>query len=197
MGLTLDSRMTWNNHTTNISNKCCRTIGVLNRIKHYTLNRSNLFYNTLILPHFNYCITAWGYQCYRIIKLQKKAISIISISTYNAHTESLLKNLRILKIQDILLLQTLKMYHKHGNNKLPTYIQNWSLHANKEIHHHNTRQADELHTHRVLHKFAEKCLRYNLIRVVNNSQLCILNKLNTHSLTGFANYAKQIVIQKH
>ena len=119
-----------------------------------------------------------------------------SISTYNAHTEPLLENLRILKIQDILLLQTLKMYHNHRNNKLPTYLQNWSLHANKEIHHHNTRQADELHTHRVLHKFAEKCLRYNLIRVINNSPFCILNKL-WHSLTGFANYAKPIFIKKY
>ena len=36
LGLTTDdSRMTWNNHTTNISNKCSRTIGVLNRIKHF------------------------------------------------------------------------------------------------------------------------------------------------------------------
>ena len=33
---------------------------------------------------------------------------IISISTYNAHTEPLLKNLRILKIQHILILQTVK-----------------------------------------------------------------------------------------
>ena len=121
LGLTLDSRMTWNNHTTNISNKCSRTIAVLNRIKHVIpLIVRILLYNTLILPHFNYCITAWGYQCDRIIKLQKKAIRIISISTYNAHTEPLLKNLRILKIQDILILQTLKMYHKHWNNKLPT-----------------------------------------------------------------------------
>ena len=122
---------------------------------------------------------------------------IISISTYNAHTEPLLKNLRILKIQDILILQTLKMYHKRRNNKLPTYIQNWPLQAIKEIHHHNTRHADELHTHRALHMFAEKCLRYNVIRVVNNSPLCILDKLNTHSLTGFANYAKHIFIQKY
>ena len=89
------------------------------------------------------------------------------------------------------------MYHKHRNNKLPTYIQNWPLQANKEIHHHNTRHADELHPHRALHMFAEKCLRYNVIRVVNNSPLCILDKLNTHSLTGFANYAKQIFIQKY
>ena len=74
LGLTLDSRMTWNNHTTNISNKCSRTIGVLNRIKHFIpLIVRILLYNTLILPHFNYCITAWGYQCDRIIKLQKKS----------------------------------------------------------------------------------------------------------------------------
>ena len=89
------------------------------------------------------------------------------------------------------------MYHKHRNNTLPTYIQNWPFQANKEIHHHNTRHADELHTHRALHMFAEKCLRYNVIRVVNNSPLCILDKLNTHSLTGFANYAKHIFIQKY
>ena len=77
LGLTLDSRMTWNNHTTNISNKCSRTIGVLNRIKHFIpLIARILLYNTLILPHFNYCITAWGYQCDRIIKLQKKQLGL-------------------------------------------------------------------------------------------------------------------------
>ena len=85
--------MTWNNHTTNISNKCSRNIGVLNRIKYFIpLIVRILLYNTLILPHFNFCITAWGYQCDRIIKLQIKAIRIISISTYNAHTERLEKN---------------------------------------------------------------------------------------------------------
>ncbi len=88
------------------------------------------------------------------------------------------------------------MYHKHRNNKLPTYyIQNVPLHANKEIHHHNTCQTDELHTHRAIHMCADKCLRYNLITVLNNSPLCILNKLNTHSLTGVANYAKQVCTQ--
>ena len=87
--LTLYSRMAWNNHTTNISNKCSITIGVLKRIKHFIhLIVRILLHNTLILPQFNDCITAWGYQCDRIIKLQKKAIIIISISTYNAHTEA-------------------------------------------------------------------------------------------------------------
>ena len=42
----------------------------------YTFTRSYFVYNTLVLPHFNYCITAWGYQCDIINKLQKKQLGI-------------------------------------------------------------------------------------------------------------------------
>ena len=43
LGLTVDSRMTWNNHT-----KQDKTL--------YTFTRSYFLYNTLILPHFNDCM---------------------------------------------------------------------------------------------------------------------------------------------
>ena len=83
LGLTIDSRLTWENHTINMSNKCLRIIGTLNRIKYFVpLNIRIMLYNTLILPHLNYCVTAWGYQCNRIIKLQKKAIRTVMISSY-------------------------------------------------------------------------------------------------------------------
>ena len=122
------------------------------------LNVRLMLYNALILPHLNYCVTAWGYQCNRIIKLQKKAIRIVMISSYNAHTESFFKNLKLLKIQDILTLQTLKINHKFRNNKLPYYIQNWPLFQNSNIHNHNTRGANALHKNRCLHVFAQKSL---------------------------------------
>ena len=64
------------------------------------------------------------------------------ISSYNAHTEPFFKNLKLLKIQDILTLQTLKIYHKFRNNNLPNYIQNWPLFQNSNIHNHNTRGAN-------------------------------------------------------
>ena len=35
LGLTIDSRLTWENHTINMSNKCLRIIGTLNRIKYF------------------------------------------------------------------------------------------------------------------------------------------------------------------
>ena len=70
LGLTIDSQMTWKNHTDNISNKCMRAIGTLNRIKHILPTQTRiLLYNYLILPHINYCIMAWGYQSNRLFKL--------------------------------------------------------------------------------------------------------------------------------
>ena len=109
LGLTIDSQMTWKKHTENISNKCLRVIGTLNRIKHILPTQTRvLLYNSLILPHINYCIMAWGYQSDRIFKLQKRAIRIVANSKYNAHTEPLFKLFRILKLSDVLILQTMK-----------------------------------------------------------------------------------------
>ncbi len=56
-------------------------------------------------------------QCERIVKLQKKIVRITSLSKYNAHTESIFKSLKLLKIMDILKLHELKFYYKY--NKFP------------------------------------------------------------------------------
>ncbi len=42
----------------------------------------------------------------------QKAIWIITVSKYNVHTERLLKQTKLLKIEDILKLQELKFYYK-------------------------------------------------------------------------------------
>ena len=109
------------------------------------------------------------------------------ISSYNAHTEPFFKNLKLLKIQDILTLQTLKIYHKFINNKLPYYIQNWPLFQNSNIHNHNTRGANALHKNRCSHVFAQKSLKLNITNIVNGTPDIILDKIDTHSLNGFTN----------
>ena len=178
-----------------MSNKCLRIIGTLNRIKYFIpLNVRRMLYNALILPHLNYCVTAWGYQCNRIIKLQKKEIRTVMISSYDAHTESFFKNLKLLKIQDILTLQTLKIYHKFRNNKLPYYIQNWPLFQNSNIHNHNTRGANALHKNRCLHVFAQNSLKLNITNIVSDTPHIILEKIDTH---GFTNYVKLFLLETY
>ena len=49
-------------------------------------NINSYIYNTPILSHINYCIMVWGYQGSRIMKIQKKAMRILTLSKYNSHT---------------------------------------------------------------------------------------------------------------
>ncbi len=77
---------------------------------------------------------AWGYQSNRMFKLQKRAIRIVANSKYSAHTDPLFKRYIIIKLSDVLTLQTMKVYHKFRQNELPVYMQNWPLITNNEIH---------------------------------------------------------------
>ena len=94
LGLTISDNLEWETHVQNIANKCSRTTGILNKLKHILpASISLMLYNSLLLPQLNYWILAWGDKCKRLIKLQKKALRIISrpISKYNAHTDQLFK----------------------------------------------------------------------------------------------------------
>ena len=118
VGLTISDNLEWENHVQKIANKCSRTIGILNKLKHILpANISLMLYNSLLLPQLNNCILAWGHNCKILIKLQKKALRVISISKYNAHTDPLFKKYRILKLHHLLQLQELKCYHKCINKK--------------------------------------------------------------------------------
>ena len=96
LGLTIDTNLKWKKHTDKISNKCSKITGVLNRLKLlFPQEIKCLLYNSLIVPHINYCITAWGFYRNRITIIQKKAIRIITASSYISHTEPLFKQLNL------------------------------------------------------------------------------------------------------
>ena len=150
LGISFNEQLNWQSHIKKNSNRCSRIIGILNKLKRLLpLNIKIMLYNTLILSHLNYGLTAWGYRCDRIKKLQKKAVRIICLSKCNAHTDPLFKSLNLLKVEHILKLQELKLYHKFSNNKLPVYLQNLPLDQNNSIHNFNTRGQYNIHTIRV------------------------------------------------
>ena len=140
LGILLDKHLNWKtSQTSKIANKISRTIGVLTKLKQYLPSRILLtIYNTLIMPHLNYGILAWGYQPGRLVTLQKTAVRVITSSAYNAHTSPIFKNLRLLKIYDIHTLQLLKFYYKMVHTYLPIYFNTLPLIRNQDIHGHNT-----------------------------------------------------------
>ena len=135
LGLTLNENINWKNHIEKIPIKSSK---IINKLKYILPTQIKLLlYNTLLLSHFNYCILSCGYKCDRITKIQKRAIRLINLSKYNAHTEPIFKQFKLLKVNQILQMQEFKFYHK--NNTLPAYQQQLKLLPNISIHSHNTR----------------------------------------------------------
>ena len=117
--------MNWKSNTQEIANKISRTLGVMNRLNRcLPLSAMKLMYDSLILSHFQFGITNWGFKWDRISKLQKRALRIMTNSRYNAHTEPLFKQLHLLKVKDIFEIQCLKFWYEYVNNKLPNYFRN-------------------------------------------------------------------------
>ena len=89
--------MSWKNHINTTARKISRSIGILNRLKHFFPPHIKLMiYNALILSHINYGLLLWGYNADRIYNLQKKSIQIIGLKKYNAHTEPFFKSFKLL-----------------------------------------------------------------------------------------------------
>ena len=198
LGITINDKMLWNDHMDIICGKISRTIGILNRLKHFLPLRAKLcMYNSLILPHINYGILLWGHTCDRVFKLQKKVLRIITLSKYNAHTDPLFKSLDLLKLYDIFKVFQMKFYHKYVNGKLPIYFLNMPFVLNNERHDYSTRRRNYIHTSLVSHEFAKKSLRYILPHTVNNTPRIIKEKVFTHSLKGFSMYFKKNLINNY
>ncbi len=198
LGLTLNENLNWKSHIDKISNKISRSIGILNRQKHFIPLQSRLhIYSSLILSYINFGILSWGYQCDRIIKLQKPAVRIVSLSKYNAHTEPILKNLNLLKVKDILKLQELKFFYKYKNNMLPSYLQDMPFNPNVEKHTYHTRQKHDIQQPLAKHEFAKKCIRFDLPQIINSTPNIIKEKVFTHSLQGFSWYVKRYMLQTY
>ena len=141
LGLTLDEHLSWKPHVQKVANKTSRTIGILRRLKNIIpISVLRTLYNTLILPHFHYCILSWGFRMGRLKLLQKRTVRVMCRSRYNAHTDPLFKKLNLVKLSDLFTLNAYKIYYKLRHVSLPTYVANMFKDFSRN-HEHETRQA--------------------------------------------------------
>ena len=110
LGVILDEHMSWKSHISHIASKISKSIGIIYKSSFY-LSKSVLrtLYYALIYPYIQYCIIIWRSTyptcLYRINLLQKRVIRITNRVVYDAPTDPIFKDLNILKLNDIYLLQ--------------------------------------------------------------------------------------------
>ena len=96
--------------------KISKSIGVLYRLRDiYPRVVLQNLYNALIIPQFNYCIVCWGSvisENHSLHILQKKALRLITNSSYISYKEPLCKELRVLKVFDMFYVAVWKFYYE-------------------------------------------------------------------------------------
>ena len=197
LGLQLSNDLNWDKHKCVISLKLTKTIGVLNRLRYeYPEEILLTLYNTLILPHLNYCILLWGANTGNIHKLQKKTLRIISNNKFLAHTEPICKSLNLLKVQDIYQLAILKFYFKLINNELPQYFDSFTPTLSMGVNHYNIRNPCR-QLPKIYYEFPKQSLRYKLNVVLNETDSNLISKAETISLYQFKLLIKSNMINKY
>ena len=112
------------------------------------------------------------------------------------HVEPLLKQLNLLKVSDIFHNSLLKLFYKYKSGNFPHYIMHIFSDATS-THDYNTR-SHKILGHPTTHLYgSEKCVRYQLPRVIEKADPNILEKVNTHCYTGFCLYLRRISVQNY
>ena len=173
LGLIISSDLKWNKHIEHISLKISKVIGIMFRMK-YILPSGILhtIYNTLIMPHYSYCLLTWGSKIHighRLLLLQKKALRMINDSHYIAHTEPICKKLQIVKISDLFRITVWKFYYKLTNTLLPSYFNQMMPTLPVICNYYGVRNP-KFYLPSIKHSFAEQQVQYCLIKLLNEDR---------------------------
>ena len=106
------------------------------------------------------------------------------------------KKLNLLKISDIFRNSLLKLYYKYKSGNLPHYIMHM-FSTEPNVHRYNTR-SNTILDHPVTNLFgSEKCMRYDLPQLVEETDSNILEKVDSHCSTGFSIHLRKICVQSY
>ena len=151
LGITLDSNLHWGPQIKTIERKMSSALYILRTVRN--LLPSNLLrtlYYSLIYSKFQYGIIHWGqkstyaYKLDRILSLQNKAVCIINKSKQTRNVEPLYKSAKILKFEDVVKVEMLKLMYEFSLNILPIPLMKL-FHVNQDFHNYNTRHARDPH----------------------------------------------------
>ena len=125
--LYVNKYLSWKDHITYISNKISKGIGILIRTRHLLFRHTLLYlYNSLIKPHFTYCISTWGNtsktRTNKLMILQKKVVRIISYAAFHTHTKLLLFKLNILTVVHFYQYAVCKLIYNSLNGTVPIFL---------------------------------------------------------------------------
>ncbi len=149
LGMQVDENLKWDSHIDTLRRKLASKVGLLKRLRRIIPNETLLqLYKSIVLPHFDYCDIIYG-TCSKqnldmLQKLQNRAARILTGSGPRAHRNDMYKQLGMLSLSNRQILHKCILVFKSLNNLTPDYLDVFT--QNNNIHMHNTRTSQRLHT---------------------------------------------------
>ena len=143
MGVYIDSHLNWKIHIDYVSMKIKRSIGLLSKLRYFVSRkvRNNLYY-ALLHPFCIYGLVTWGntYEAtiLPLFILQKKLVRIMTFSKFDDNSSPLFKSLRIVKLFDLVSIQTAIFMYNFHHSLLPSVFDSFFVDVSK-VHKYNTR----------------------------------------------------------
>ena len=110
LGIYIDSTLSGHSHCAVLINKLTRANGMLTKVRHYVPpTELASIYHAIFSSHMIYGSQVWGQDINthteKVFKLQNRAIRTISFSDFHADPNPTYKSLKILKLEDSIILQ--------------------------------------------------------------------------------------------
>ena len=126
----LDDNLSFSQHTDVLKSKLSRAAGILAKIRYFT-SRDLLrtIYYALFDSHLRYANTIWAQSNNQNIKdislIQRKAVRIINFENKFASINPIIKESKIVTLNNIVLLENCNLVMQHINKNLPSSFDNF------------------------------------------------------------------------
>ena len=124
LGLILDYHLKFDKHVKKISKIVKLNLYTFRLIREcLTFEAAKIFLHSMILSHFNYCITAWSQASPSVVKplkgLYNRAIKILGKRPIRSHHCNVLRDLKMLSFENYITLSNSNLTHKCLHDQAP------------------------------------------------------------------------------
>ena len=128
LGLILDFKLNWKKHIQHVRSKLSSACGIIYQLRNnISMSISKTIYYSIAYPYLNYCCVVWSSahntHFQSLFSTQKRLIRIITKSGRRSESSKLFKQLKLLKLNDILEVNTLLFVYKSINNLIRSPIE--------------------------------------------------------------------------
>ena len=197
LGIFIDERLDWSHHIAKTRIKIAKGTGIIFKAKKF-LNESTLItlYYSFVYPYLHYGIIAWGntYDTHldSLIKIQKRAIRLITHSEWLAHTAPLFHRLKLLNLKNIYTMNVMLFMFKCYHGMLPPVFDGMFI-LNSSVHVYHTRQSNLYHSPKWRLEVVRRSVRVQGVAIWNMFASKISHEC---SIATFKHHVKYALLNK-